>query len=71
MAFDPLSPEVAYALKGNIVAPVGSNAAAMAASASSRLNDAYAQNPAQLGYTAPTVTVPAGDIRVATSVTLG
>lgn len=43
MAFDPLSPEVAYALKGNIKYP-GTSAQATAAEASaiSRMEDAYA-----------------------------
>lgn len=52
--FDPLSPEVVYALKPNVKYP-GTSAQATAAEgvAQSRMNDAY--SPA-------TVTVPAGTI---------
>lgn len=57
-AFDPLSPEVTYALKGNLKFP-GTQVQATAAEvlAQGRLNDALA--PA-------TVTVPAGTIKLAT-----
>lgn len=57
-AFDPLSQEVVYAIKGNIKFP-GTQAQATAgeALAQSRLNDALAP---------VTATVPAGSIKVAT-----
>jgi hypothetical protein len=42
-AFDPLSPEVVYALKGNVAYPViGASATALATLAQNRLGDAYA-----------------------------
>jgi hypothetical protein len=57
-AFDPLSPEVTYAIKGNIKFP-GTQAQATAAegAAQSRLNDALAP---------VTATVAAGTIKLAT-----
>lgn len=57
MAFDPLSPPVVYALKGNLKYP-GTQAQATAdeTNATNRLNDALSP---------VTVTVPAGTIKVA------
>lgn len=58
MAIEVFSPELAYATKGNIKAPAGSNATTMAAAAQQRLNDA-------LSATGVTVTVPSTSIQVA------
>jgi hypothetical protein len=57
MAFDPLSPEVVYAIKGNVKFPL-TQALATAAetAATNRLNDALSP---------VTVTVTAGTIKVA------
>lgn len=55
-AFDPLSQEVVYALKGNIAYPiVGASASAIATLAQGRLQDAL---------TGATVTIPAGNVTV-------
>ena len=57
MAFDPLSPAVVYAIKGNLKYPGNqTQATADVAAAQSRLNDAL---------TPVTATVPAGSIKVA------
>ncbi|MGZ6570457.1 MAG: hypothetical protein ACXVHB_05990 [Solirubrobacteraceae bacterium] len=57
-SFEPLSPEVAYAAKGNIAYPtVGASAAAIAALAQTRLNDEYTG-------TGITATVPSSAITV-------
>lgn len=66
-AFDPLSPETVYALKGNIALPFEDNrtAATVAAAAGSRINDAYV-NPLEFsGVTAPSVTIAAGSVHKA------
>ncbi len=56
-AYDPLSPEVVYAVKGNIKYPLSQAMATASESlAQSRLNDALAP---------VTATVPAGTIKVA------
>ena len=56
MAFDPLSPEVVYALKGNVAYPVvGASASAIGTLAQNRMQDAY---------TGLTITGAAADITV-------
>jgi hypothetical protein len=56
--FDPLSPEVAYAIKGNIKYPGTQQQATIAEGvAQARMND---------GYSPVTTTVPGGSIKVAT-----
>lgn len=52
MAFDPLSPEVVYALKGNIAYPVvGASAATIANTAAARMQDAYQGSTISLAAT--------------------
>jgi hypothetical protein len=66
-ALDPLSPEVVYALKGNIALPFedARTTTVVAAAASSRVNDAYV-NPLEFsGVTAPAVTIVAGSVHKA------
>lgn len=57
-SFDPLSPEVTYASKGNVAYPVvGASASAVAALAQTRLDDEYTASGI-------TVTVPASAVTV-------
>lgn len=64
-AFDPLSPEVTYALKTNIRYPgTATQAAAALTAAQSRLNDALFNPLAFSGVTQPSVTLSTGDIIV-------
>lgn len=63
--YDPLCPELTYALKTNIRFPGNAAQAAAAATiAQNRLNDAL-QNPlAFSGVAQPSVTIPAADVIV-------
>lgn len=75
MLFDPLSPEVVYALKGNIKAPnptgvlSGAGLTTLQTSiqtlAQNRLNDAIAKPLALSGETQPAVTININSIPVA------
>jgi len=56
MAFDPLSPEVVYALKGNIAYPVvGATASVVANLAAARMQDAYVGSTISLAASDVTV----------------
>lgn len=58
--FDPLSPEVAYALKGNIVLPtVGASGSANSTKAATRIIDAYTESNAAQTQHVTAVTVAA------------
>lgn len=66
-ALDALSPDVVYALKGNISLPFEDprTAATVATAAGSRINDAYV-NPLEFsGVTAPSVTIATGSVHKA------
>ena len=66
-AFDPLSPEVVYALKTNISLPFEDprTTATVATAAQNRVNDAYL-NPLEFsGVTAPSVTINSGSVHKA------
>lgn len=59
-AFDPLCPEVVYALKTNVKVPLGNETAAqVAAIGSARLNDALVNPLAFSGETQAAVTLTA------------
>lgn len=69
MIVENLSPEVVYLTKGNIKAPAGTVAAASAALAASRINDALAKPLKLSGETDSTVTVNANSFPVADTAT--
>ena len=58
--FDPLSPEVAYALKGNIALPtVGASGSANSTTAGNRLKDAYTESSAAQTQHVTAITIAA------------
>jgi hypothetical protein len=63
--FDPLSPEVVYALKGNVKAPAGTSASASATLAANRINDFLAKPLKLSGETDTTVTLNSNSYPVA------